>query len=262
MIESVSPVQILASLVLVALAVVAGWIMDLGLTRRLLMASARAAVQLLAVGLLLGLILASSKAMVLAWLWVAVMVAITAVVARRRAPGLPGAAPVAALAVVGTVGICMTIVFGLGIIEYRPVNLIVMAGITIGNTLPSLVLGAKQVTAAVRDQRGQIEALMAIGMTVNQIVRAMGAAIAETAMVPQIERTNVVGLIALPGAMTGLLLGGVDPLDAVLIQLVVMYLVLGAVSMSVIITVVFGIRGLFTPSFTLIPPAQSPPSGG
>ncbi len=258
-IESVSLVQVLASLVLVVMAVAAGAVMGLGLTRQLLIASLRAAIQLLAVGLILGTIVSADSALILAWLWVGAMVVITAAVARRRAPDLPGASQVAAVAVAATVSICLLIVFGLGIIDYRPINLIVIAGITIGNTLPSLVLGAKQVTAAATDQRGQIEALMACGMSIAQIVRNAGAPIARTAMVPQIERTNVVGLIALPGAMTGLLLGGVDPVDAVLVQLMVMYLVLGAVSLSVITTVVMGIRGLFTPSFTLISVQPSPP---
>jgi len=53
--------------------------------------------------------------------------------------------------------------------------------------------------------------------------------------VPQIERTKVVGLIALPGAMTGLLLAGTDPIDAIIVQLVVMFLVLGSVATSVLI---------------------------
>ena len=56
---------------------------------------------------------------------------------------------------------------------------------------------------------------------------------ARTALIPQIERTKVVGLIALPGAMTGLLLAGVDPIDAVLIQAAVMFLVLGSVATTV-----------------------------
>ena len=56
---------------------------------------------------------------------------------------------------------------------------------------------------------------------------------ARTASIPQTERTKVVGLIALPGAMTGLLLAGVDPIDAVLIQAAVMFLVLGSVATTV-----------------------------
>ena len=231
--------------------VTAAW-MRLGLTRLLTVASVRAAAQLLAVGMLIRFIVEAGSAMSLAWVWVGGMVAVTAAVARRRAPNLPRAPLVAALAVVSTVGTCLAVIFGLGVIAYEPLNLIVIAGITIGNTLPSLVLGAKQVTQAAVDQRGQLEALMASGMSVTQIVRFAGAPIVSLALVPQIERTNVVGLIALPGAMTGLLLAGVSPVDAVLIQLVVMYLVLGAVAVSVIVTVVMGLRGLFTPYFTLI----------
>jgi len=53
--------------------------------------------------------------------------------------------------------------------------------------------------------------------------------------------------------MTGLLLAGVAPRDAVLVQLVVMYLVLGAVSLSVVVTVTLGVRSLFTPALTLLP---------
>ena len=67
----------------------------------------------------------------------------------------------------------------------------------------------------------------------------------------------MVGLIALPGAMTGLLLAGVDPIDAVVVQLVVMYLVLGAVSVAVIVVVTAIARRALTPDLRLrgwIPP--------
>lgn len=225
--------------------------MGLGLTRQLVVAAARAAVQLLAVGAIFGFIARSDQAMALAWSWVAFMVAVTAVVARRRAPELPGGAPVAAMAVVVTVGICLAVIFGLGVLPYQPVNVIVIAGITIGNSMPSQVLGTNRVLAEVRQNRGQFEALLALGMTVAQVVRVVGGQIVRTALIPQIERTNVVGLIALPGAMTGLLLAGADPVDAVLVQIVVMYLVLGAVATSVIISVVWGIRNLFTPDLRL-----------
>jgi len=139
------------------------------------------------------------------------------------------------------------------VLPYEPVNLIVIAGITIGNSMPSQVLGANRVLAEVRDSRGQFEAMLALGLSVNQIVKMVGGQIVRTALIPQIERTNVVGLIALPGAMTGLLLAGADPIDAVLVQIVVMYLVLGAVVTSVIISVVVGMRNSFTDDWRLLP---------
>lgn len=251
MIEDVTYAQAAASLVLIAVAVLLGLVMNLGLTRQLMVAVVRAAVQLLAVGLVFGWIATSDQAMALAWLWVAVMVAITSVVARRRAPELPGGGPIAAAAVTFTVGLCLLVIFGLGVLPYEPVNLIVIAGITIGNSMPSQVLGANRVMAEVRDNRGQFEAMLALGLSVNQIVKMVGGQIVRTALIPQIERTNVVGLIALPGAMTGLLLAGAEPLDAVLVQIVVMYLVLGAAVTSVIISVVSGMRNSFTADWRL-----------
>lgn len=66
-------------------------------------------------------------------------------------------------------------------------------------------------------------------------------------LIPQIERTKVVGLIALPGAFTGLLIAGMDPFEAALIQLVVMYLVLGSVAVSSAVVALVSARDAFTP---------------
>jgi putative ABC transport system permease protein len=72
-------------------------------------------------------------------------------------------------------------------------------------------------------------------------------------MTPQIESTKAVGLVFLPGAMTGLVLAGVDPLDAVLVQLALMLLILGGVAtVSTIVTLGAG-RRLFTPDERLVP---------
>jgi len=73
-----------------------------------------------------------------------------------------------------------------------------------------------------------------------------------TAITPQIESTRAVGLIFLPGAMTGLILAGVDPLDAVLVQMVVMYLILGSVTVVATVVALSGVRRLFTPDQRLI----------
>jgi putative ABC transport system permease protein len=73
-----------------------------------------------------------------------------------------------------------------------------------------------------------------------------------TALLPQIESTKSVGLIALPGAMTGLILAGVDPAQAVKIQVAVMYLILGSVATSVTVVGLGLTRRLFTPDHRLV----------
>ena len=73
-----------------------------------------------------------------------------------------------------------------------------------------------------------------------------------TALIPQIETTKAVGLIVLPGAMTGLILAGVDPIDAVQVQAAVMYLVLGSVATTTAVMALGIRRRLFTRDHRLV----------
>jgi putative ABC transport system permease protein len=75
----------------------------------------------------------------------------------------------------------------------------------------------------------------------------MVAEATRVALLPQIERTKVVGLVALPGAFTGLLIAGVAPFEAAIVQLVVMYLVLGSVAVSAAVVALVTARRAFTP---------------
>ncbi len=225
---------VLASLSLVLLAMALAWWLGLRIERELAEASVRAAVQLLAVGWLFSFIFDSSDAEAWAWSWVAAMVAIaTLVVVRRARHRIEQLALVAGGAVAGSALVSVAVTFGFGVVEYGAVSLVVVAGITIGNAVPSAVLGVNQSVTASRDRVGELEALLSLGLSRRQIVRFMAPRTARSSLIPQVERTKVVGLIALPGAMTGLLLAGVDPVEAVVIQLLVMYLVLGTAALCV-----------------------------
>lgn len=227
-----------ASISLVLLALIASRILGLGVGRSVGWASLRAAVQLVAVGVLLSTIVDSEIGLPLAWGWIAVMVGITIWTVRRRADSaIPGLTLAAAGAVTASVTISLVVAFMLGVFEPTPINLIVIAGITIGNALPSTVLAVDQMEKTALARRGEIEAMLALGLDRGMVARELAPSAAKSAMIPQIERTKVVGLIALPGAMVGLLLAGADPMEAVIVQLIVMYLVLGTVAISVLVVV-------------------------
>lgn len=251
MTDQVGGWEVAASLVLILFTLVPNWWLRLGVGRQVVVAAVRAAVQLVAVGFLLRFIIESDQDMAMAWGWVVAMVLITAIVARRRAPSIARMFPTALAINTFTTSACLLVIFGLRILNLEPLTVIVIAGITIGNTLPSVLLAANRVEALLRDNREQLESLLALGFDRTGIVRFSGGELVRTALIPQIERTNVVGLIALPGAMTGLLLAGAEPVDAVLVQLVVMYLVLGSVSLGVVLTVVLSIRRSLTPDLRL-----------
>lgn len=238
---------VLASLSLVLLTMGLAWWLGLRIERQLIVASVRAAVQLLAVGVVFAFIFQSTGALYWAWLWVGAMCAVASVVVVRRARH-----PIRLLAlatsgaVLGSALISIWVVFGFRVITYDPVALVVIAGITIGNAVPSAVLGVNQSVESCRDRSGEIDALLSLGLDRRQIVRFLAPRTARSSLLPQVERTKVVGLIALPGAMTGLLLAGVDPIEAVAVQLLVMYLVLGTAALCVVATVTAVTRGAVT----------------
>ncbi len=217
------------------MSMVLAWRIGLNISREVIVAAARATVQLLGVGVLFTFIFQSSSAMWLAWLWVVVMVIIATVVVRRRAElPIERLFVVAGVAILATASISIALTFGFGVFPYEPVALVVVAGITIGNAVPSAVLAVDQSMNLCRDRIGDIEAVLALGFDRRQVVRFMSQRAARSALIPQVERTKVVGLIALPGAMTGLLLAGIEPVEAVAIQLLVMFLVLGTAAVCVV----------------------------
>jgi len=230
--------------------------LQLGLTRPIIEASIRAALQLGVVGVAFLFIFDNRFAHLWAWLWVLAMVTIASFVVRRRAPSIPGLAPAMFGSTFGSTGVALALLFGLGVFEREPVTIVVIAGITIGNVLPAAVLAAKQLDQQFKEQSGQVEALLALGMDRRRAMMFIAPIAARTALTGQIERTKVVGLIALPGAMTGLLLAGVPPVEAVMVQVVVMYLILGTAIMAVVTVVWIGARQAFTPDLRLADWAQ------
>ena len=240
-----------ASLGLVALAIVLSRWQGMGVERSIAWAAVRAAVQLLAVGSVLAVVFRSAHSWAWSIVWVGGMVVVAALTVRRRAPTIPGLGWVGFASIAASTGISLALLLIPDVLPAEPVTFVVVAGITIGNTMPSTVLAVDLVTRYARDHRLALEGLLSLGFDAKGTTRFMVGETARTALIPQIERTKVVGLIALPGAMTGLLLAGVDAFDAVVVQLVIMYLVLGSVAITVAIVTLAASRRVLTPDLRL-----------
>lgn len=252
------------SLLLVAVAVALSLWERLGLERGILWAATRAVVQLLAIGLLLQVLLEPDVSVWWGWLWVVVMIVIAAVTVQRRAPRLPGIVWLATLAFAGSAVVTLGVLFGLDVFELEIRTLIPLAGLMIGNSLAATVLVSRRLVAEFDDKRDEVEARLALGQPANAAAHPYVRESLRTALIPQIETTKAVGLIALPGAMTGLILAGVDPIDAVQVQAAVMYLVLGAVATTTTVMALGICRRLFTRDHRLVrlPAAAGRPAPG
>ncbi len=248
----VSWVGLVASLALVGIAVAISLWQHLDLERSLVWASARAIVQLLAVGAVLGVVLSPHVPLAVSWLWVVFMIGFAADTIRRRAPEVPGALRLSLMSLAVATSVSLTVLFGFGIFPLNARTLIPLAGMVIGNSLTGTVVAARRVVGELTDKRAEVEARLALGLSSKEASRPYVRDALRTAMITQIEATKAVGIVFLPGAMTGLILAGVKPLQAVLVQAAVMFLILGAVATTAA-TMSLGLaRRLFTPDHRLV----------
>lgn len=246
-----------ASLVLVAVAVGLSLALGLGLARTMLWSSARAALQLAAVGVALGLVLEPGAPVAWAWVWVAGMTVFAAVTVARRTPEVPGIGPLALMACVAVVVVSLGVVFGLGIFPMEARAIVPLGGMMVGNAMAATVVAARRLVGELSEQRDEVEARLALGHPWPQASRPYVRRAMRTAMTSQIESTKAVGLVFLPGAMTGLVLAGVDARQAVAVQLAIMYLILGSVATAVVVIGLGVVRRLFTPDHRLRPLPRS-----
>ena len=240
------------SLILVAVAVGLSLWQGLGLEREMLWAAARALVQLLAVGYVLVFIVDDDTPVAWAWAWVVVMLAVAAITVRRRAPEVPGITALTVAATTSSTVLSLSVVFGLGIYPSVGRAVVPIAGMMIGNSIGSIVVASRRILAELADRRPEVEARLALGQPWQEASKPFVRSALRTALTSQIENTKAVGLVFLPGAMTGLILAGADPLDAVLVQAALMYLILGCVATNVVVIGLGLTRRLFTPDHRLV----------
>lgn len=242
----VTTTGLIASLVLVAVALGLSYWQRLHLERDIIWATIRAIVQLLAIGAVLAFIIDPKQPLILSWAWVVLMVVFATIVVQARAPEVPDILKLSFLALGITAIVTLGVIFGLGVFPLEGRTLVPLAGMMIGNSLKGTVVSARRVIEEIRDKRAEVEARLALGLPSRLASRPYVRAAMRTALTPQIENTKAVGIVLLPGAMTGLILAGVDPVQAVMVQAAIMYLILGSVATTATV-VALGVAGkLFT----------------
>jgi putative ABC transport system permease protein len=121
-------------------------------------------------------------------------------------------------------------------------------GMVIGNSLNAASLTMTRIRDDVKAQRPKDEGGLALGATSRQAVAPILKAACQSALIPLIDATKTTGIILLPGAMVGMIIAGADPLGAVRLQIVVLYMLFGSVSKAAILVGTLSYRFFFTPA--------------
>ena len=230
-----SQVALAALLILVNAAISVALKLDLG--RSLVIASVRTVGQLMLIGVVLNWVFAVSDwGTVLLLMLVMTIIAGGAAVGRtdRRYHGIWLNSVVSVWASSWLVTACALFLIIRVEPWYQPQYAIPLLGMILGNTLNGISLGLGKLTDELTAKRDVVESLLALGATRWEAARPAVREAIRTGMVPIINAMMVAGLVSLPGMMTGQLLAGVAPLEAIKYQIVIMFLIASGTALGTV----------------------------
>jgi putative ABC transport system permease protein len=218
--------------VLLVVALLADRVGSLGVRRDLLVAAVRAVAQLSLVGLVIAAIL---RTPVLAPLYLVVMLGAASVTSVRRI-GVPRRSWPAATSAIGlSSALTVGVVILTRAVPVDARHVVPLAAQVIGGAMTATSLAGQRFVDQVAVSWSEVEGWLAIGASATEAVRDQGRLAAARALVPALDQTRNVGLVVLPGAYVGLLLGGASPLDAGRLQLLVLVGLLAAEAVAVVV---------------------------
>jgi len=199
----------------------------LGLEWSLAIATGRTVLQLLIVGYLLAFIFALDNPWaVLAVL--AVMLTIAAIVARNRiSKKMPQLLALVWVSMLISTALTLSYT-NLLVIQpetwYEPQYLVPLAGIVLGNAMNGAAIAGERLVSTINASRLEIETHLSLGATPQQAVAQYRKEAIRAGLIPNLNQMMVVGIVVLPGIITGQLLSGVNPLDAASYQILIMFM--------------------------------------
>jgi UDP-glucose/iron transport system permease protein len=249
--------QVAASLALVAVAIAISRWRDADLERDIGIATVRSLVQLTLVGYAIKLIF-EVDSIWLVLVMLAVMVVFGALTARSRAKRVPDALGPLLIALAVAAAATLGLVVALGIFDPTPRYLVPVGGMVIGNAMTASAVALNRLGDEVADQRRLIEATLALGATAREAALPIVRRSLRSGMITLVDSTKTTGLIFFPGTMVGMLLAGASPTDAVRLQLILLYTLLGSVSIAALLATTLAYRGFFTSAQQLREPVEAP----
>ncbi|WP_348232916.1 iron export ABC transporter permease subunit FetB [Trichocoleus sp. DQ-U1] len=245
--------DLVLALGMMAVAIGLSRIQQLGLEGQLAIATGRTIIQLLGVGYVLAFVFAwKNPWAVLALLMV--MLSIAAIVARNRiGKKIPHVLPVVWGSILVSSALTLsytTLLILQPPIWYEPQYLIPLAGIVLGNAMNGAAIAGERLSSTVNASRSEIETHLSLGATPQQAVAQYRKDSIRAGLIPTLNQMMVVGVVTLPGIITGQLLSGVDPLNAASYQILIMFML----AFTNLVTTLLVTQGLCRQFFT--PEAQ------
>lgn len=233
------------ALILVLIALLVSKKEKLGLEKDIVWSIARAIVQLIIVGYVLKYIFYLNNR----WLTVLMVLFIcvnAALNARKRSRNIGNAFMLSFIAITVSTTLTLVILVLSGSIEFMPMQVIPISGMIAGNAMVAVGLCYSNLNQRFTDNRQKIQEMLSLGASIKTASGRLIRDSIRAAMIPTVDAAKTVGLVSLPGMMSGLIFAGIDPVKAIKYQIMVTFMLLGTASISTIIAGYLAYRRFYT----------------
>lgn len=226
--------SIILSVILVLISLYVGWKEKLGVDKEIIVAVIRAIIQLTIVGYILKYVFKINN-----WLLtVAIMIFIifnAAYNAKQRSNKLPGAMWISLLAIFIGTGVSISVVILTGSIKFIPMQVVPITGMMAGKSMVAVGLCYRNMNTYFKDRKEQVMEKLSLGATPLLASKDIIRDSIKTGIQPTIDSAKTLGLVSLPGMMSGLIFAGVDPVLAIKYQIMITFMLLSNASLAAII---------------------------
>jgi putative ABC transport system permease protein len=223
----------------------------LGLEKDTLIATVRSIIQLLAVGYVLTFVFESEQ-MIYTILMVILMIIAATHNARKKGAAIKGITWKLVVTFAFVEVLTQGILIGFGITPAEAQYIIPISGMVIGNSMVLSILFLNRFTAEVEARKDETELILSLGGTPRQAIHHSLITSIKASMIPTIESQKTIGLVQLPGMMSGQIIAGADPIQAVQFQLLILFLLLTTASITSIMLGFLSYPTLFNERMQLI----------
>ena len=249
--NALSNESLLMATVLIAIAVIVSYQQKMRLELEILHSALRAVVQLVVVGYVLHFIFGADHPLFTSGVLLVMLIS-AAINGGKRGSGIKHASWIAGASIgIGAV-LTLAVLLSANVLSFTPYQMIPVGGMVMSGAMVAVGLCFRQITTSFKSRQQEIQIKLALGATPMQACKAILRAALIFSLQPTIDSAKTLGIVSLPGMMTGLILAGMSPMEAIKYQIIVIFMSFSTISIAIAIAGYLSCRQFFNTKEQLI----------
>ena len=249
--NALSNESLLMATVLIAIAVIVSYQQKMRLELEILHSALRAVVQLVVVGYVLHFIFGADHPLFTSGVLLVMLIS-AAINGGKRGSGIKHASWIAGASIgIGAV-LTLAVLLSANVLSFTPYQMIPVGGMVMSGAMVAVGLCFRQITTSFKSRQQEIQIKLALGATPMQAYKAILRAALIFSLQPTIDSAKTLGIVSLPGMMTGLILAGMSPMEAIKYQIIVIFMSFSTISIAIAIAGYLSCRQFFNTKEQLI----------